>query len=158
MDRPEPPATPDSAEALVAEVQREPDAWLLYLRNNHQYIQSLEGSLSAARATKHELQTAVIERDGVIRYQKEQLAADQKQITRLEIEKSHLATAASPAVQTPCDTATSSPQAAAEARADDPARPTALATPLRSGTASLSEKIPDLKEFDRTRSDLWRFV
>ena len=76
MDRPEPPATPDSAEALVAEVQRDPNAWLLYLRNNHQYLQSLEGSLSDARTTEQELQTSVIERDGIIRYQKEQLAAD----------------------------------------------------------------------------------
>jgi hypothetical protein len=35
MDRPEPPATLDLAEALVAEVQRDPNAWLLYLRNNY---------------------------------------------------------------------------------------------------------------------------
>jgi hypothetical protein len=53
------------------------------------------------RTTKQELQTSVIERDRIIRYQKEQLAADQKQITQLKIEKSHLAAAASPAVQTP---------------------------------------------------------
>jgi hypothetical protein len=101
MDRPAPPATPDSAEALTAEVQRDPDAWLLYSCNNHQYIQRLWSSLSAVRATEHKLQTSVIERGGVVRYQKEQLAADQKQITQLKIEKSQLATAASPAVQTP---------------------------------------------------------
>jgi len=157
MDRPEPPATPDSAEALVAEVQRDPNAWLLYLRNNHQYLQSLEGSLSDVRTTEQELQTSVIERDGIIRYQKEQLAADQKQITQLEIEKSHLAAAASPAVQTP-RASTLSPRATTEARADNPARPPTPITAPHSGTASLSEKIPDPKEFDGTQDDLRRFV
>ena len=158
MDRPEPPSTPDSAEALVAEVQRDPDAWLLYLRNNHQYLQSLEGRLSDARTTEQELQISVAERDGIIRYQKEQLAADQRQITQLEVEKSHLAIAASPAVQTPREATALPLRATAEARADDPTRPPTPVTPPRSGTASLSEKIPDPKEFDGTRSDLRRFV
>ena len=158
MDRPKPPSTPDSAEALIAEIQSNPDAWLLYLRNSHQYAQNLESSLSAARAAERELQTSVAERDGIIRYQKEQLAADQRQITELEVEKRHLASAASPAVQTPRETAALSPRATAEALTDDPARPPTLVTPPHSGTASLSEKIPDPKEFDGTRSDLRRFV
>jgi len=154
MDRPEPPATPDSAEALLAEVRDNPDAWLLYLRNSHQYIQDLEGSLRAARAAEQEYQTSIAERDGIIRYQKEQLAADQKQITELEIEKRHLAAAASPAVQISREAPSPPPRATAKARTDNLTRPLALVTPLSSGTASLSEKIPDLKEFDRTRSDL----
>jgi hypothetical protein len=158
MDRPEPPASPDSSGALVAKVQDNPDAWLLYLRNSHQYMQSLENSLNAARAAEQGLQTSVAERDGIIRYQKEQLAADQRQITELELEKRHLVAAASPAVQAPQETAALFPQAVAEARADDPARPPALATPPYSRTASLSEKIPDPKEFDGTRSDLRRFT
>ena len=158
MDRPEPPATPDSAEALLAEVRDNPDAWLLYLRNSHQYMQDLEGSFRAARAAEQEYQTSVAERDGIIRYQKEQLAADQKQITELEIEKRHLVAAASPAVQTPREAPSLPLRASAEARADDPTRPPTLVTPPRSGTASLSEKIPNPKEFDRTRSDLRRFV
>jgi len=158
MDRPEPPATPDSAEALLAEVRDNPDAWLLYLRNSHQYIQDLEGSLRAARAAEQEYQTSIAERDGIIRYQKEQLAADQKQITELEIEKRHLAAAASPAVQISREAPSPPPRATAKARTDDPTRPLALVTPPSSGTASLSEKIPDPKEFDGTRSDLRRFV
>ena len=68
MDRPEPPATPDSAEALLAEVRDNPDAWLLYLRNSHQYMQDLEGSFRAARAAEQEYQTSVAERDEIIRY------------------------------------------------------------------------------------------
>jgi len=68
MDRPEPPATPDSAEALVAEVQRDPDAWLLYLRNSHQYMQDLEGSFRAARAAEQEYQTSITEGDRIIYY------------------------------------------------------------------------------------------
>ena len=66
MDRPEPPATLDSAEALVAEVRNNPDGWLLYLRNSHQYMQNLEGSLSAARAAEQEHQTSIAEREGII--------------------------------------------------------------------------------------------
>ncbi|RMZ73732.1 Retrotransposable element [Pyrenophora seminiperda CCB06] len=123
-----------TAEALMAEVQKDPDAWMLYLRNNHQYLQNLESSFGVARA------------------------ADQKQITELEIEKRHLVAAASPAVQTPRETAFLPPRATAEAHGDDPTRPPTFITPPRSGTASLSEKIPDPKEFDGTQDDLWRIV
>ena len=61
-------------------------------------MQDLEGSFRAARAAEQEYQTSVAERDGIIRYQKEQLAADQKQITELKIKKRYLVAAASPAV------------------------------------------------------------
>ena len=66
--------------------------------------------------------------------------------------------AASPAVQTPRETVFQPPRATAEALADDPTRPPTLITPPRSGTASLSEKIPNLKEFNRTCSYFRRFI
>jgi hypothetical protein len=160
MDRPQPPTRPETPQELATSVAENTEAWLLYLRNTSQYMETLEEALQAERAHRQEVEAQLLGKEGVIQYQKEQLAADQKRITTLEVEKSHLAVAAAPAVQTPptLPSAVPLPVAAAEAVADDTARPPAPPTPPRSGTASLSERIPDPKEFDGTRGDLRRFT
>ena len=160
MNRPEPPSFPETPEELTASVAAHPGEWLMYLRNTAQYTQKLEETRTASQEHEQSLRIQVKEREAVIQYQKEQLAADQKQITQLEIEKTQLATAATPAVVTP-PTATLSPPAPVaftKAAADDSAGPPAPATPPSSRTPSLSERIPDPKEFDGTRSDLHRFI
>jgi hypothetical protein len=48
MDRPAPPKATDSPETLAANIERDPNAWLLYWCNINQYIQGLEENLSAA--------------------------------------------------------------------------------------------------------------
>ena len=154
MNRPDPPAATETVEELSSSFATKPDEWLIYLRNSEQYMLYLEGKLESTRVEKdtqeRAAQASISERDGIIRYQKDQLTEGQQRITQLEIEKVQLATAATPAVQTPrTDTVTApAPVAAAEAHADDPTRPFAPATAPRSGTSSLSEKIPDPKEFD----------
>jgi hypothetical protein len=83
MDRPAPPIATDLPEALAADTQRDPNAWLLYWRNINQYIQGLEENLSAAHTeiqskeqAAQAAQTSIAERNGIIQYQREQLAAD----------------------------------------------------------------------------------
>jgi hypothetical protein len=61
-------------------------------------------------------------------------------------------------MNTPQTVTVPAPVAAAEAHADDPTRPFTPVSAPRSETSSLSEKIPDPKEFDGTRSDLRRVV
>jgi predicted phage tail protein len=168
MDRPAPPIATHSPETLAADTQRDPNAWLLYWRNINQYIQGLEENLSAAHTeiqskeqAAQAAQTSIAERNGIIQYQREQLAADQKQITQLEVEKAQLTTAtatAGPAANTPQVKTTPTSSTAAGAHAADAVRSAIPATVPHSGTPSLSEKIPDPKEFDGTRGDLRRFT
>ncbi|KAI1676071.1 DUF4939 domain containing protein [Pyrenophora tritici-repentis] len=160
MNRPEPPSFPETPDELTASVAAHPREWLIYLRNTAQYAQKLEESHAASQDQEQSLRIQVKEREAVIQYQKEQLAADQKQITKLEIEKTQLAAAATPAVLTPPAVTMSplTPAGVAKASADDPAGPPAPATPPSSRTPSLSERIPDPKKFDGTRSDLHRFI
>ena len=158
MERPIPPAIPETIEDLRASVNEDPGEWLMYLRNSDQYIQHLESESQEKHAQEQLAQIAVNKRDGVIHYQEDQLQKCQQRITQLEVEKAQLAIAAAPAVQTPYPTATPTPATAAEAYTDGPAGPTAPITAPPSRTTSLSEKIPDPKEFDGSRQDLPRFV
>ena len=159
MDRPDPPASPETVEDLCASFEQTPDEWLMYLRNCDQYMLHLERSLNSIQKEKDSqeklAQTAISERDGIIRYQRDQFMESQQRISQLEVEKIQLAAAASPAVQTPVAPA---PVTAAKALTDDPTRPTPPTTAPPSGTTSLSEKIPDPKEFDGSRNDLNRFI
>jgi hypothetical protein len=121
MDCPAPPIATDSPETLAANTQRDPSAWLLYWRNINQYIQGLEENLSAAHIeiqskgqAAQAAQTSIAECNGIIQYQREQLAANQKQITQLEVEKAQLTTAtASPTANTCYDPLPASPRASA---------------------------------------------
>jgi hypothetical protein len=81
MDCPAPPIATDLPETLAADTQRDPNAWLLYWHNINQYIQGLEENLSAAHTeiqskeqTAQAAQTSIAERNGIIQYQREQLA------------------------------------------------------------------------------------
>jgi len=156
MTRPEPPLSADSPEELLDSVQKRPNDWLTYLRNAYQHTLDLENQVSAQQATitaeRQSAHTEAAERDGIIRYQKQQFDSAQQEIKQLAIEKAQLAAAASPTVQTPQRTAT--PITAAEVHANGPIRATAPATALSSRTTSISDKLPDLKEFDGTRQDL----
>ena len=162
MNRPVPPLATDVAQELAASFREDPNAWLLYLRNSSQYALNLEETLSTLRAERQSeglaAQGSISERDGIIRYQGEQLSASQQKITQLEIEKAQLVAAATPAVNTPQTVTVPASPAAAETHVDDLTRPATPATARRLGTSTLSEKIPDPKEFDGTRSDLRRFV
>jgi hypothetical protein len=158
MEHPIPPATPETMEDLLASVNEDPGEWLIYLRNSDQYMRHLESEYEEKHAQEQLSQTAIIKRDSVIHYQEDQLQKRQQRITQLEIEKAQLAAAASPTVQTPRPTDTSTPVAAAEAYTGSPAGPTAPVTAPPSRTASLSERIPDPKEFDGSRQDLPRFI
>jgi hypothetical protein len=166
MNRPAPPLATDLPEALATDTQRDPNAWLLYWRNINQYIQELEENLSTAHAevqskeqAAQAAQTSIAERNGIIQYQREQLATNQKQITQLEVEKAQLiAVTTGPTANTPHVNTTPTSSTAAKAHADDVVRSAMPATALPSGNPSLSEKIPDPKEFDGTRNDLRRFI
>jgi predicted phage tail protein len=166
MNRPAPPLATDLPEALATDTQRDPNAWLLYWHNINQYIQELEANLSTAHAevqskeqAAQAAQTSIAERNGIIQYQREQLAANQKQITQLEVEKAQLIAATTgPTANTPQVNTTPISSTAAKAHADEVVRSAMPATALPSGNLSLSEKIPDPKEFDGTRGDLCRFI
>ncbi|CAJ2503540.1 Uu.00g109340.m01.CDS01 [Anthostomella pinea] len=81
-----------------------------------------------------------------------------KEITHLEVEKLRLLDAATPAIQTPRPVLAATPSPLAEQSADSAPGSTALAPPVHSGSSYLSEKIPDPKEFDGSRSDLCQFT
>ena len=49
--RPEPPANPDTAAALVAYVSEHPEDWMFYLRNMNGYSISMEEENATLRAT-----------------------------------------------------------------------------------------------------------
>lgn len=155
MDCPVPPTRPETQQELTASVAEHSEDWLLFLRNIGQYTVKLHTAYEEERNRAQTLELQLAGKESVIQYQKEQLATDQKTISRLEVEKDRLATAAAPAVLTPV---APPPAATAEAVADDPSRSAEVLTPPRSSTASLSERLPDPKEFDGTRSDLRRFV
>ena len=133
----------------------------MYLRNCDQYMLHLESNFKSLRTEKNSqeraAQASISERDGIIRYQEDQLTKTHQRITQLKVEKIELAKAAAPAVQTPGTNTPIAPAlvTAAKAQADDPARPFAPVAVPRSGTSSLSEKIPDLKEFNRTYNNLY---
>ncbi|EMD66436.1 hypothetical protein COCSADRAFT_158539 [Bipolaris sorokiniana ND90Pr] len=135
MNRPKPPSFPETPDELTTS-----------------YTQKLEENHAASQDQEQSLRIQVKEREAVIQYQKEQLAADQKQITKLEIKKTQLTTATTPAVLTPPAVTTfpSNPVGVAKASADDLTGPPAPITPLSSRTPSLSERIPNPKEFNRT--------
>ena len=74
--------------------------WLLFLRNIGQYTVKLHTAYEEERNRAQTLELQLAGKESVIQYQKEQLATDQKTISRLEVEKDRLATAAAPAVLT----------------------------------------------------------
>ena len=156
--RPRPPSDPEEPEGLSSCVQEAPSEWLLYLRNSNGYITALEEDIASKDAELAALRTAVAEAKAVIRYQKEQLQEERDLSRRLEAEKIQLTNVAAPAVQTPPTEPSLRPVPATEAQAEYAPRTPAPAPASRSKPASLSEKIPDLKEFNGTRSDLRRFV
>lgn len=158
MERPTPPATPETIEDFRDSVNKDTSEWLMYLRNSDQYMRHLEIVLGEKEAQIKTAQTEISERDGVIRYQRDQFNESQQKISQLEAEKIQLAAAAASTVQTPQPTAIPTPLTAAEACTDGPTGPTAPVTAPPSETISLSEKIPDPKEFDGSRQDLPRFV
>jgi hypothetical protein len=164
-DPPEPPSGVDSPEELVAHVTDNPSDWLLYLRHMSGYADALRNEAERSRlsASDHEsmaqsLKSRISELEGVVKYQKELNHDAQKQIIQLEAEKLRLIDAATPAVQTPRTAPVDVPSPSAEQPADPTPRPTTLAPPVHSGSSSLSEKIPDPKEFDGSRNDLRRFT
>jgi len=160
MGRPEPPLSADSPDDLLDSVRQQPNEWLIYLRNTCQYTFDLENQVSALQTTitaeRRSAHTEAAERDGIIRYQKEQFELAQKEIRQLTIEKSQITAAASPAVNTPTTVPISHP--VIEGCADDLAGRTAIASASHSGRGHLSEKLPDLREFDGSRNDLRRFT
>jgi hypothetical protein len=76
MDRPQPPTRPETPQELATSVAENTEAWLLYLRNTSQYMETLEEALQAERAHRQEVEAQLLGKEGVIQYQKEQLAAD----------------------------------------------------------------------------------
>ena len=76
MGRPEPPLSADSPDDLLDSVRQQPNEWLIYLRNTCQYTFDLENQVSALQTTitaeRRSAHTEAAERDGIIRYQKEQ--------------------------------------------------------------------------------------
>lgn len=156
--RPQPPSDPEEPEGFSLRVQEAPSEWLLYLRNSNGYISALEGDIVSKDTELIALRTAVAEAKAVIRYQKEQLQEERDLSRRLEAEKIHLTNVVAPTVQTPPTELSPRPEPAAEAPIDHAPRTPAPPPAPRSEPISLSEKIPDPKEFDGTRSDLRRFV
>ncbi|KAK4183472.1 hypothetical protein QBC35DRAFT_418884, partial [Podospora australis] len=150
--RPEPPAYPDTAAALVEHVSKHPEDWMFYLRNMNGYSVSIEEENATLLATISSLQTENTRSNAVIDYQKEQLnERDERnieratkaaeKITRLEVEKVQLLAAA-----TPVPLADTAPGTATPAPAS------------RNGSTSLSEKLPDPEKFDGSRANLRRFT
>lgn len=163
-NRPHPPLSTDSPEELAHHVAEHASDWMMYLRNLNQYTSTLEEEVSSSQvetlsrnATIASLRSDLTKRDGVISYQKDQYDAAQKEVIRLEIEKLQLLNAATPAVQTPAtEPAPTGPRVD---RTADAAPGATLPTPVTStGSAILSEKLPDPKEFDGSRHDLRRFT
>ena len=91
MTRPEHPLSTDSPEELLDSVQRHPNDWLIYLRNAYQYTLDLENQRTTQQATiaaeRQSAHTEAAERDGIIRYQKQQFNSAQQEIKQLAIEK-----------------------------------------------------------------------
>jgi hypothetical protein len=160
--QPNPPLSTDSIEELADHVCRNPTEWMLYLRNMSNYAAILESKTATLHATTTDLETVIAKRDAIIQYQEEQyrkeLDSNQKKIIQLEVEKTQLLAAATPAVYTPPTESVPEPKPAAEQPADAAPRPTTLAPAARSDSSHLSEKLPDPKEFDGTRNDLRRFT
>jgi hypothetical protein len=151
MARPEPPQATDSIDDLVSSIQQSPSDWLLYLRNSYRYTLDQEGQVKLLRtAIEAERKSAAVdiaERDGIIRFQKEQYEAAQQEIKQLAVEKAQLAAAATPTVLNPAGNVP-----------DASLRPPTSTPVSNSGSDRLSEKIPDPREFDGTRNDLRRFT
>lgn len=155
--RPAPPLTTDSPDELAVHVSQNASEWLLYLRNINIHVTSLEEEASSLRAEATEKEGCLRERDAVINYQEKTIQAAQQKNVQLELDKARLLNEATPAVQTPLSHPTH-----VEPLVDlsvDPTPRATLPTPVASsGSAHLSEKLPDPKEFDGTRSDLRRFT
>ena len=187
MSRPTPPEVAGSVEEFVKHVVDHPADWVSYLRNNNDYISEIEKQYEKTLASVASLQRQLAERvaattklEGIVQYQKEQTDSAQEKITRLEIEKSQLLAASASVVHTPVtdppveiersQLPATSASTVHTPDTDPPVAPqtaeivasTITETPVSSLTvtsrnATLSEKLPDLKEFDGTRSDLRRF-
>lgn len=155
--RPDPPLSTDSPEELAAHVPEHSSDWLLYLRNVNAYMSALEREHASLTEERVALRNTIQQREAVIDYQETNLQTAQQKITQLEIEKHQLAATAAPAVHV-----TPSAPARTEPLVDlsiDPATRTSVPTPATSsGSAQLSEKLPDPKEFDGARGDLRRFT
>ena len=163
--RPDPPSSSDSPEDLANHVSQHPADWLLYLRNINSYASILEEEVESLRSTvtNHEtaiasLRTTISEQEGVIKYQVNRYNEDTEkktqEIIKLEVEKLHLLNAAVPAIITP----PAELKVSTETPADVTPRTNMLTPVSRSESSHLSERIPDPKEFDGTRSDLRRFT
>jgi hypothetical protein len=163
--RPEPPAYPDTAATLVEHVSEHPEDWMFYLRSMNGYSVSIEEENATLRATISSLQTEIARGDAIIGYQKEQLnerdertSKTAEKIGRLEAEKAQLLAAATPVVHTPPTDPLSTTNPPAEHLADTAPGTSTHAPAPPTGSAFISEKLPDPEKFDGSRTDLRRFT
>jgi hypothetical protein len=154
--RPEPPRSAELPDELVQHVTDQPSEWLLYLRNLNTYLSEVEVAHQSLKIDNHHLRQETVKQSSIIEFQKFQYKEALEENNRLTRENERALCIASPAVPTPV-----SPPASArlaKTPVDLTKRTPALAPPATSEPSRISERLPDPKEFDGTRSDLERFT
>lgn len=165
MSRPQPPLFAEKVEDLTTSFRNGPEKWLDYLRTSYQFIDGLENTIvtlhNDIEVAKRATETSAHQRDGVIQYQKEQIASIQQHNVELELELRLLkvssntakpVTSAADSLSTDTNNVSSTP-----ADSHNEGLPKPVTVSVASST-SHKEKQPDPKEFDGTRKDLRRFT
>lgn len=161
---PTPPSTVQTIEDLVHQVNHDPTAWFQYIEAliAHCEEQGEESALARVRIGELEkyLSTSKDEssrQTGVIAYQKNMLEELNRANYKLEAEKNHALSLATPAVSTP-RTDPVVGIAHAEPRLDTAKGETPLTPAASTPSARLSERLPDPKPFEGDRKDYRRFA
>lgn len=165
--RPEPPLQVENTEQLIQCVSENPLEWYHYIRNVQAYIAigesehaTLRTELSRSQVQVQDLSRELSAQQAIIQYQKKSYREELEEITskwiRAEAEKEKALAIGIPAVYTPASPPVSA--RVAEATIDPPKGTTSPAAATPSEFSRISERLPDPKEFDGTRTDLRRFV
>lgn len=169
---PRPPFLPQSLEEFTEHVTSHQPEWFEYCRRAYEFIEAhdeaLAESLEAVRQAEMKLEALRLEHNrlkenltraqGIREYQDEQLQKMQLKLVDALKERDQAIALSAPVVNTP----RSSPVPACEPAAEAPVAAT-LAAPAPSdtvstGSARLSERLPDPDKFEGDRKDLRRFV
>lgn len=169
---PRPPFLPQSLEEFTEHVANHQSEWFEYCRRAYEFIEASDAAQAEAIEKAHhaglKLEALQLEYDrlkeaytrgqGIRDYQKEQLQEMQQRCIDALKERDQALALAAPTVNTP----QSSPALAREPAAEAPVA-TALGAPpapdsLSTGSARLSERLPDPDKFEGDRKDLRRFI
>jgi hypothetical protein len=154
--RPEPPHSAELPEELVHHVTDKPAEWLLYLRSLNAYLSEVETAHQSLKIDNHHLRLETVKQSSIVEFQKSQYKEALEENNRLTRENERALSIASLAVPTPV-----SPPASAclvKTPVDLAEKTPARTPPITSEYSRTSERLPDPKEFNGTRSDLRRFT